>query len=184
MQIVLSYWPVTWLLNADGTVSGIADIASACKAGQASMPCPTDHITRVAINTADAIVGVYIVITCALLLRKLRFLRTLPYSCAKRGIVYFTIQVLLNLPTFLSLCCLLTWCCLFMRCRLVPLLSSSPSVLIAPRFWRHLCLPCVKFLQHCYTHVFSAATLYPKQAHHQPDTQNQKCLQQVYCCVC
>lgn len=78
---------------AGGTVTVVADIVGACKAGRESMPCVTDNITRHGITVAESVAGAYFFITCVLLLRKLRFFKTLPYSAAKRGIVYFTIQV-------------------------------------------------------------------------------------------
>ena len=73
----------------------------ACQAGEQTMSCPIDKGTRIGIILAGGLAGVYFVLTCALLMRKLNLLKQMPYSAAKRGIVYFTLQVhppLLCLP--------------------------------------------------------------------------------------
>lgn len=57
------------------------------------MPCYMDKGTRIGILLAAALAAVYFVLTCALLMRKLSLLKQMPYSAAKRGIVYFTLQV-------------------------------------------------------------------------------------------
>ena len=56
--------------------------------------CPVDKGTRLGIDAGEALAAIYFIITCALLLRKLSYLKKLPYSGVKRGLVYFTIQVL------------------------------------------------------------------------------------------
>ena len=64
------------------------------------MPCYTDKGTHIGISIVESLAAAYFVVTCALLWRKLSYLKKLPYSGVKRGIVYFTIQVGL-LPHFI-----------------------------------------------------------------------------------
>ena len=55
--------------------------------------CPVDKGARLGIDAGAALAAIYFIITCALLSRNLSYLKKLPYSGVKRGLVYSTIQV-------------------------------------------------------------------------------------------
>ena len=67
---------------------------AACEAGAETMSCITDKGTRIGIDIVEAIACAYFAVTCVLLCRKINLFKQMPYAAVKKGIVYFTLQVL------------------------------------------------------------------------------------------
>lgn len=55
--------------------------------------CNVDHATQITVDLIVAFAALYFVVTCILLLSKLRSYRKLPYTFVQVGLVYNTLQV-------------------------------------------------------------------------------------------
>ena len=60
---------------------------------QSESGCSVDGATRIAVDLIVAFAMLYFVVTCILLLSKLRSYRKLPYTFVQVGLVYNTLQV-------------------------------------------------------------------------------------------
>ncbi|KAL3155626.1 hypothetical protein ABBQ38_010824 [Trebouxia sp. C0009 RCD-2024] len=106
LEAVVSF---TWIYAAKRSVDTSA--YTLCGDFGASLGCRTPARMANGINVMVAIVLFYFVITCGILLKKLRALNSLPYDRYQGAIVFYRLQLRLRtvLMTFYTLCLVLLW---------------------------------------------------------------------------
>lgn len=99
---------LTWCIHSTSITGAGQEGFAYCQAGGfdgQGARCNVDRATQIIVDVIVALAVLYFVVTCILLLSKLRSYRKLPYTFVQVGLVYNTLQVELAFLTPAGVIC-------------------------------------------------------------------------------